>query len=422
MGSKWSGDRKVDKSLKINIFQGGLDSASDSFGKNNISAFALALGATNSQIALIRGIDSAAIALFELVSSKLIQIFSRKKLSFWTVSLKSLMYLSFAIFGILFLLGHNSIWALIICITFFFIFIGLSYPAYFSWIGSLIPSQSRGRFFAKRKFWFLIVGTITTFSAAIILDFFDAIDGGIGNSVIFGFIILFFLAFILRGTSGSLYLKQYEPKYKKQKSKMFSLQKFKYLKKNGNLTFILFQGLMSFSAAFISPYIVIYLLKDLNLSYLHYMSIIYAPILFGIVGIYYVGRISDISSNSLLLKISYFIGSLVALGFFFSNLLPSNISKIIFLIFINGIAGGSSLILGDISAKNYLLGTSKDNERASLISYWHIFSSITFFMGIGISTYIMKLEFVLFETIPLLFLISFVLSFIFSLASVRFIK
>lgn len=422
MEKKWSKNKKIDKSLKISVVQGGLDSASDSFGKHNISAFALALGATSSQIALIGGIEKAATSFFELVSSKLIENFSRKKLSVWSVSLKSIVYLIFAILGVLFLFGYGSIGVLILFISLFFIFIGLSYPAYFSWIGSLVPPKIRGKFFAKRKFWFLIVGTLATFLAALTLDFFDAKNGGLGNSVILGFIILFFLAFIFRGTSGFLFTKQYEPKYEKSKRKISFFKKFKELKKNGNANFILFQGLMSFAAAFISPFIVIYLLNDLNLSYLSYLTIVYVPILFGVLAVNYVGRISDTSSNSLLLKISFFIGSLVSLGFFFSSLLPSNTSKIIFLIFINGIGGGSALILGDISSKNYLLETSKDNQRAYLVSYWHIFSSITFFAGIGISAYLVNLKFALFDTIPLLFLIAFVLSFIFSLISIRFIR
>ena len=420
MGGRWSNDKKIEKSLNTNIVQGSLDSASDSFGKNNISAFALALGATDSQVALISGIDSVGIALFEFISSRLIVKISRKKLSLWFVSLKSLMYLSMAVMGILALFGKISIGILFITIALFFIFIGLSYPAYFSWIGSLIPPNIRGKFFAKRKFYFLIIGTITTFLAAITLDFFDAKDGGLGMTVLFGFIILFFLAFLTRGTSGILFKRVYEPKYKKKKES-FSNQ-LKRLKKNGNINFIIFQGLMSFAGAFIGPFIVIYLLKDLSLSYLSYLTIIYAPILFGVIAINYFGKISDKSSNALLLKISYFIGSLVPLGFLFSNFLPSNISKVIFLIFINGISGGIALTLGDLSAKNYLLETSKDGQRASLISYWHIFSSLTLLAGIWIATFILNLEFVFIQTIPLLFSIAFVLKFIFSLFSIRFIK
>ena len=416
MKNEWSENEKIEKSLKLSIFQSSLDSASDSFGKNNISAFMLAFGATSTQIAFIEGVSKLAISFFELASSKLIDSFSRKTLSILFVSLKAFLYLVFAALAGLSWLGYGSLPVLMVCIVVFFICIGLSYPAYFSLIGSLVPDTVRGRFFSRKKFWFLTIGTITTVIAATFLDFFK-----MESSVMIGFLLLFFFAFIARGTSGALYAKIYEPKYRKQ-DEMPLVEKIKMLRKNGNINFIVFQGLAAFASAFAGPYIVVYLLEDLQLSYFFYLTILYAPTFFQIVILRYVGVFFDRIQNAVLLKISYFTMSLVALGFFVSYFVPSHALQIAFLIFINGIAGGSASVLNDISARNYLLETSQDNQRAYLISYEHIFSSILFFAGIGISIFILHSEYGFANQLVPLFFISFILTFSFAVLSVRGIR
>ena len=62
------------------------------------------------------------------------------------------------------------VWVLILLVGLHYTFSGISYPAWFSWMGSLVPKENRGKYFSKRNRIIGLAGMISMIAGAIALD------------------------------------------------------------------------------------------------------------------------------------------------------------------------------------------------------------------------------------------------------------
>ena len=278
-------DRLVRAKKKIarrhSIREGIFSSAQNAFGNHYVSPFAIAINASSSTVALLGSITGLLGPLSQLASPELLRNSTRKKVLSRAILIEALMWIPLIATGLLFYLGIiTSLLPLILLILFSISTIALNVgtPAWFSWAGDLIDDRHRGRWFAKRN---LIIGFVLfalAISAGFMLDFFKKQE-----LAMTGFIILFFLAFFFRMLSYKAIKQQYEPKLKRRKNSGFSFLHFvKKSPKTNFGRFSIFRALLGFSAAISSPLLAVYLLRNLEFTYIIYTVVTMAGTLFSL--------------------------------------------------------------------------------------------------------------------------------------------
>ena len=213
--------KKINYSLKSSITEGSFAAAMNGFGVSYFSPFAIALKATSSQVGLMSALVSLLPSIVQLKGARLIERFSRKKVVVTGVLLQALMFIPLILLGVFFSGTSWVIWAVIGLICLIYIFGAIAHPAWFSWMGSLVPENYRGRYFARRNRITGFFGLVTMIAGAFILDRFETL-----GIVMIGFGVLFALAGIFRFIAMLFFKKHYEPKLVIHKKDYFSFWSF----------------------------------------------------------------------------------------------------------------------------------------------------------------------------------------------------
>ena len=192
-------------SIKDGIFY----SAKASLANRFIAPFAIAIQASNSVVALLSAITGILGPLSQLFGTKLLDKYNRKKLLLKSVLAESLSLLLFIIIAFLFYKEWVTEFLPLAILIAFALFISLSnlgHPGWFSWMGDIVNEKNRGKWFSKRNLLMGFASIVVAVIASLFLDYFKK-----NNWIMFGFMVLFFLAFISRMLSRKMLKKQYEP-------------------------------------------------------------------------------------------------------------------------------------------------------------------------------------------------------------------
>jgi len=318
----------------------------------------------------------------QLFGSKLMEKHSRKKVVLKTAFLQSLMWIPLILVALLFYLGiivEILPLALLLFFSLYVIFAHLGHPAWFSWMGDIVDEKHRGRYFSKRN---LITGFVTVVLAilsAFMLDFFRK-----QGWTIFGFMILFSLAMIFRLLAWKSFKKQYEPKLKLEKVNHFSFWEFlKKLPKTNFGRFTIFRGLLAFSISISSPLVAVYLLRNLNFSYLIYMLIIISGTFFSLIFLELWGKIADKYGNYRVMILTTLIIPIVPLLWILS---PSPI----YLIFVPSMVSGIVWAGFILASGNFIYDNVRPQKRGLVISYFNMFIGKGIFLGAGLGALLIK--------------------------------
>ncbi len=367
---------------RFSIKEGIFDSAGISFGTNYISPFAIAINTSNSLVALLSSIAGLLGPLSQMFSSRLIEKHSRKKIILKSVFFEALMWLPLIIIAILFYKGIlvNALPLLLfLSFSIYIIVRNITSPAWFSWMGDIVDGKYRGRWFSKRNLLLGFVSVILSISASFFLDYFKK-----NNLIMFGFIILFLLAFISRMLSWKTFKKQYEPKLKLKKGYYFSFWDFIInTPKNNFGKFTIFRALLSFACAISSPLIVIYLLRNLGFSYPKYMIIILSGVVFSLIVLELWGKFADRYGNYRVLCITNILIPIIPILWILS---PSPI----YLILIPSLISGVSWAGFNLSAKNFVYDNVSPQRRGLALSYYNMLNGIGIFLGAGLGAFLIK--------------------------------
>jgi MFS family permease len=153
---------KMKENLRWFWYDGLFASASDNIVLTYLVLFLLALGATRTQIGLLSSFSSLAAALFLLPGAFLVERFGLRK---WNVvifggGIARLAILAIALFPLI-LGGQTLIWAVIALSVSREAFGNLSFPAWMSITGDMVPMEGRGRYFGSRNFIMGLAGMVT---------------------------------------------------------------------------------------------------------------------------------------------------------------------------------------------------------------------------------------------------------------------
>jgi len=363
---------KVNKALKYSLLDGVSHSIMLGFGEQYFLAYAILMSANDLELGLVATLPILIASILQLFSIQLMhKMKSRKRAVVLFASMQAVMFIPLIL--IYHLLPYR-ISGLIFFVTLYWIFGLMTSPIWAGWIGDLVPTKIRGKYFSTR---YLATG-IAGFLPFLIGGFILSYAKDILNEAYFGFALMFFLAMLARIFSIYFLLHQYEPPFKEKKENEFSLKEFitnfsERFKKGHFNTLVLYLSLISFGVYFIAPYIVAFMLKDLQFSYLQYV-IATATYLFVQVVLYPAwGRVSDKYGSLAVIKLTGLLISITPILWMF----PKTLFHVILIQIYAGFIG-SGFLLGSF---NLLLETTTPEKRITAMSYYHLVNGIFIFLG-----------------------------------------
>ncbi len=385
-----SEDKKIKKTMDYSIKQGVGYAISIGSGNNFFTPYALALKASNIEVSLLSSIPNLFMSILQMFTPKLMEKHDRKKMVLSAIFIQALI---FTLIILLFLIRRYAIIIFIILVTLYTSMSAIKNPAWRSWISDIVPENMRGKFFGKRQKIIIIVQILTMLLAGFILDKFRKIN------VFYGFVIIFSIAFVGLIISLIFMSKHYEPKLKIDRSSHFTFIQFiKKAPKNNFGRFALFIGLMAMSVYIAAPFFSVYMLRNLNFSYVIYTIVNVASFIGLALGMAFWGKLSDEIGNKKVLEISSYFISIYPFFWFLST-------SPIFLSVIN-VLSGFFWAGFNLSSFNFVFDAVTRERRGLCSAYTNSLTGLGIFVGSLLGGLISKYAHVWFGVIPLLFIIS----------------
>jgi MFS family permease len=406
-------EKKIENTLSLSVKEGAFAAASTGLGPSYIGPFAIAMQATSTQIGMLTAIASLVPSLGQLYSTKLIEKYTRKQIIITALLMMTLLYIPIAITAILY---FNSfpyvITTLTILTALLYLISGVVHPAWFSLMGSLVPSQTRGEYFALRTKLMQIAGLLTLIGSAIFLDVikkYSSVNVALEYTLI-GFMILFSLSLLAKIWTIVLISKHYEPKLKIKKHDRLTFGSFmKNLKSSSFGRFTIFNTVLRIAVGIASPFFVIYILKQHNYAYTWWIATLISSILSQIIFLRVIGKISDRYGNILLTKISTVLIALTPLSWALSYYIHNPLYKILYIVLFAQILNGFGWAGFELSMNNFVYDSMPLGKRGYAIAYMNVLMGLGMFVGAGIGTALTYFAPVTIDIIITIFIISFIL-------------
>ena len=419
--------KKINDSLNLSIREGSVSSVASGFGLSYLSPFALLLNATATQMGILYAITSLLPSLVQLKAIDLMKKFSRKKIVLDSVMVRTLLWIPIFLTGILFYIGTpHMAWILIALIGLCYIVPAIANPAWFSWMGSLVPENERGIYFSRRNRASGLAGIITMIIGAIILDGSKKVGfyyGDILGFTLIGFGLLFALSAGFKIYSWILLKKQYKPRLKIKKSDYFTFKDF--LKKCSSTPFgrfTLFTSIFSVAVGISTPFWVVYMLRDLGLSYVWYMSITVASIIFQLIFLPLLGRMSDRFGNIKVISICSWLIAITPLMWIFSILIANDFAVKVYLLIAPSIVSGFGWAGYNLAVNNYVYDAVSSPKRGFGVSYMNLMVGLGAFIGASLGSLLAWINVSFMNSILFIFGISTIVRFIVVIFGLRFLS
>jgi len=404
-----------EKTLKLSIKEGSLTSVMSGLGGSYISLYALALKANNLQIGFLTSFSSLFAPFSQILGSRLMEKYSRKKIIILNVALQAFMWLPILLLSLFFWKNLFSSYLPIILIVFYSlyaIFGSIAAPSWFSLMGDIVPEKIRGRYFGKRNRISELVVLISTLIAAFLLDFFKT-----KGFLLLGFSIIFFLSFLFRMFSSFLFSKHYEPKFKLKKKYYFSI--FQFIKKAPSTNFgkfAIYIALIHLAVNIAGPFFAVYMKQDLNFSYTTFTLATISASLASIIFMPIWGKFSDKYGNLKLLKIGSILIPFLPILWLFGK-------SPYYIALVPQLLGGMGWAAFNLASFNFIYDAVSRERRGLCIAYSNVLSGIGVFLGAGLGGLLAHyLTITFMNKLLFIFLISGILRFVIFLVFLPLIK
>ncbi|MBI4020405.1 MAG: MFS transporter, partial [Candidatus Aenigmarchaeota archaeon] len=376
--------------------EGAVNSASNSIVEQYSAPYVLFLKATNTEMGLLGLAQHLANVIAQIPGAKLAQHFSRKSVWIATQLAAKLLLVPLAILPLLF---PNPVTIAIAILGLVSFFINLRKPAWISLLGDIVPQEMRAQYFGKRNALIGISGFVSTLLAGVIL-------------ALYGFSVIFFLSILLGVMIVFYFAKIHEPAMGKRRhsyhynlsSSIESVREAATI----NRSFIMLTSYMTyinFAIEMVVPFIVVYMLKDLGLSYAEFGMVVALGVLSKVISSRYWGRMSGKFGDRTLIGVTGILVCFVPLGY----VLSSNVYHIALLRLYDGfVFAGFELMTFD-----YLLNITPQDKRPSYIGGHHFFTGIGAILGALVGVLLVgqveSSSFAFLQGLQILFMLSFIL-------------
>lgn len=368
MSTAYSRDPRTESSLRHSIRDGVSWSIMIGSGESYFSAFAIFLKATTAQVGILATLPPLIASFAQLLSSWLGRMGSRRKsIIVFGATLQGLALFPLAILPLWF--PEHAIPLLIAFTIVYFSGANLAAPQWGSLMGDLVPEMRRGRYFGHRTRLCSITSFLALVFAGVTLDLFDRNDWTVA-----GYLVVLLTAAVARLHSVWHLSRMYDPPgHTAALESPFRAGLRRRLQGSPFVRFSVFFALMQFAVHIAAPFFVVYMLRDLQLSYLEFTILIAMSVLMQFLTLNRWGRISDAFGNRFILVVTGLVIPLLPALWLFST-------NYVYLLMVQAFSGlvwaGFSL-----SAGNYLYDLIPGNKRATLMAFHNVLASVGIFCG-----------------------------------------
>lgn len=364
------GHESKEGALKASMYDGATHSVMLGAGEAYLGAFGIFLRATTLQIGLLATLPLLFEAIAQWISALALDRFpSRRRVIFFWVLFQGILWLPVALLPFLFGPGSVATVSLICLAILNHIATGFIHPVWSSLMGDLVPVSIRGRFFGDRNRLTGMSSFVSLLLAGSVLHFFQRAE-----LAAFGFLVVFIIAMLARFFS-ALWISRYDdPPYHVQPEDVFSFWQFlRRAPKSNFAKFTFFFAITNFSVSFSSPYFALYMLRDLQFSYLEFTAISGVAIMFQFLTFRYWGDISDRFGNKKILTVCSWGIGIVPLCWLFSQ-------NIFYICTIQVYAG---LVWAgfNLAAANFIYDACSPPKRARCVAYRSLTNSVFVLAG-----------------------------------------
>lgn len=375
MPKRFAKDPVTDRSLRHSVQDGVAYSVMTGGGETYFSAFALHLKATATQIGWLAALPPLLGSLAQLLSAWLGHRYHRRKpLILAGALIQALSWFPLALLPVL--APEFALPALIGCVVVYYAGANLSSPQWGSLMGDLVSPRRRGRYFGYRTRMASITAFIAMAIAGLILHGFDQRGWALG-----GYWTIFAVAAIARFVSVYHIACMHDPGGHVAALEMPPQREmWKRLRHSHFARFTLFLALMQFAVTLSSPFFTMYMLRDLEYSYLEFMVTSAVLILMQFLTLNWWGRIGDAFGNRLILVVT---GVLI-------TVLPGLwlVSTNFYYLLALQVLGGAVWAGFSLSAGNFVFDLVPSSKRATFMAVHNVLSSSAIFAGALIGGYL----------------------------------
>lgn len=357
--------KKRQRSKSFSVLEGSFNSSASGFTSNFMSAFAVALGASNTVIALLSTLPALIGAIVQLWVQQISSFFkTRKRHIIFFAMLQSFMWLPLIFAPQL----HNPGGWLLFFVTLNTVFGMLISPVWNSYMGDLVEEEERGRFFGRRNMFTGLTAFISTICAGWILGTLKPVNPFLG----FG--ILFSLAFLFRLTSAFYLSKMDDPPERGLSTEGPDVEEFLMNAEKtpfGRFTIFL---MLFYVAVYISaPFFVVYQLSILKFDYFTFTLLTASSAITSFISMIYWGKYVDrVGSKNVLMACGLLIPLIPILW-----TLTADPYKLIFVEMLSGIIWAGF----NLSVSTYIFDATDRRNRTRQVAEYTLLVQLAIFLG-----------------------------------------
>ncbi|HEX7080684.1 MAG TPA: MFS transporter [Gammaproteobacteria bacterium] len=295
--ARFAKDPVIDRALRHSVRDGMAFSVAAGGGETYFSAFALFLRATAPEVALLTTLPPLVGSLAQIFSAWAGQFVSRKRLVLTGAAVQALTWLP--ILALPYALPEHAV---VVLLALFVIYQGggnFAAPQWTSIMRDLVSDRRRGRYFGYRTRRTTITSFVSLVVCGMILHAFDA-----AGATYAGFAVVFTIAFAARVVSVYHLTYLHEPAPPATTLDVHITHWWQTVRESGAIGFTAYFILMNFAVGISAPFFAVYMLRDLEFSYLEFMATTGASVFVQFLTLNRWGRIADVYGNRAIMIIT----------------------------------------------------------------------------------------------------------------------
>jgi MFS family permease len=362
--------KSLQASFKDGVFASLMSGVTDFY----VIPFALFLGATVQQVGWVSGIPSLLGSVSQLFAVwAVLWVGSRLRLLIRAVAAQATL-----LFVIATLAWTNFLYPVELLLTILVLFVicgALAGPAWGSLMTEYIPNRKRGQYFGWRTRVLGLVGVGSMILAGLFLYLTKEFSQSLG------FFAVFALAALARFISGLYISRMSDVHQKSDPASDFTFLMFlRRFRESNFVKFVAFMATVTFSTHLAAPFFVVFLLRDLQWSYLTYMSFQVGGTLASLLAVQWWGKHADLVGNVRVLRLAGFLTTLIPLFWLVSR----NVLFLTFVQMLGGFAwGGVTLCAG-----NFVYDAVTPQKRVRCIGYFNVINGTAVFLGASLGGFL----------------------------------
>jgi MFS family permease len=356
-----------ERSRRYGLLDGAYQAVAQGGGEQYLSAFALLLQAGPFQLGILSALPQLIGTMAQLASVKLARWFSDRKSLILTGTVgQAVSWIPIILFPVL--LPHWGPWLLIGGAGLYFACNHFTAPLWTSFIADHLEEDERGAYFARRASIIAAASFGSLCAAGAVLAFSQRHAWSWA-----GFALIFSLAGTARLCS-AIALRSIDDRHHAMSAPGHGgFRRFLAETSRSFRHFLLFSSLMHLAVLVAGPFFVLYMLRDLHLSYLGYGSWLAAGVLGQLLTLHAWGRFGDRFGNKALLCITGLTVPFLPMLYLFST----NLGFMMGVNFLGGVVwAGLSLGL-----QNYVFDAVKPQDRAKAVAVNNTFNAVGWCCG-----------------------------------------